>query len=130
MDFIRLALGSDRSGEKSVVTQRATAEFFGWDKAFPEFRESIRYRKDGSSYDRTGPRRDRSLWRGGTRLHICRVDEKSGYPARHTHCFRMLGNWSRKHLVQLASVAGDKFEWMENTRYVRVDRADWLALDQ
>lgn len=128
MDFIKLNLDADRSGAKCVVTQRATAEYFGWDKAFPEFHESTRYRPDGSTYDRGTLRRDKSLHRGGTRLRICRVGLKDGHPARYTHCFRMVGAWSRKHLVALAAVAGDKFEWMENTRYKRQDRADWLAL--
>ena len=128
MDFVRLALGSDRSGEKSVVVKRATAEFFGWDKAFPEWTESIRYRADGTPYTGGTLRNSRTLHHGGKRLRICRAKSKTGYPQGKTHCFRMVGTWSRKHLVKLAAVAGEKFEWMEDTRYQRVDRDVWLSL--
>lgn len=130
MDFIKLVIDSDRSGAKSVICKRETAAYFGWDKAFEEFEKSTRYRKDGTPYTQTGPRKDRTLYHGGTRLRICRVASKNGQPAKYTHYFRMLGNYSRKHLVQLAAVAGDKFEWMENTRFARVDRDVWLALDR
>ena len=128
MDFIKLNLDADKAGAKCVVTQRETAEFFGWDKAFPEFRLSTRYRRDGSTYEQPTLRRDKSLHKGGDRLRICRAPSKKGHPKGMTHCFRMTGAWSRKHLVQLAVVAGDKFEWMEDTRYRRVSRDVWLAL--
>lgn len=128
MEFIKLQLNSDRSGAQSVVTQKATAEFFGWDKAFPEWSEATRVRPDGSPYPGRSLRKVHSLYRGGDRLRICRSKTKKGTPQGMTHCFRMCGCWSRKHLVQLAEVAGDKFEWMEDTRYKRVDRDVWLSL--
>ena len=128
MNFVKLQLSSDRSGAQSVVVQKETAEYFGWDKAFPEWSEATRVRPDGTSYPGRSLRPIAGLYRGGKRLRICRAEKKTGYPQGKTHCFRLLGCWSRKHLIQLAAVAGDKFEWMEDTRYKRVDRDVWLSL--
>lgn len=128
MEFIKLNLDDGSARPTSVVVQRQTAEYFGWDKAFPEFRLSTRIRSDGSSYDTPTLRRDKSLHRGGDRLRICRAASTSGNPAGKTHCFRMVGSWSRKHLAKLAAVAGDKFEWMEAEYGARIRRDDLLAL--
>lgn len=128
MDFLKLVLDRDKSGAISVVTQKETAQYFGWDEAFEEWPYHHVWDPAGHwrmSYGRVymDPR-----YPGGNRLRICRASRKTGYPQGMTHCFRMQGGWSRKHLVKLAAVAGDKFEWMENTRYRRVDRSDWMKL--
>ena len=128
INYIKLVLDRNRSGAISCVTQRETAEYFGWDTAFEEWPLGTRWNPAG--YWQADFRRVHHdpRWPGGSRLSICRSKSKHSSPQGTRHCFRMQGGWSRKHLVQLASVAGEKFEWMENTRYARVSRDVWMTL--
>ena len=128
MDYLKLVLDRDKSGAISVVTQKETAEYFGWDKAFEEWPVGAQWHRDGYWTPNFRTTNHDRRWPGGSRLRICRASSKDGYPQGKTHSFRLQGGWSRKHLVQLAAVAGEKFEWMENTRYGKQSRADWLAL--
>lgn len=128
MEFLKLVLGENRSGQASVVTQKETAEFFGWDKEFPEWKRRLKSADEYGGWLPFEPLRPDWRFRGGHRLRICRSKKKHGHPRGRTHSFRMQGCWSRRHLVELAYVAGDKFEWMENKQYKRVDRAVWHSL--
>ena len=127
-EFTHLILQYMKGAEASVVVQKATAEYFGWSEAFPHFRDprpdtsDVGHRRFRLSIS-NDPRKP-----GGHRLRICRSKSKSGMPAGMTHCFRMRGPWSRKHLVALAEVAGDKFEWMESQYGERISRSDWEYL--
>ena len=127
-NFVKLVLGENKAGTISVTTQDATASYFGWDKAFPDWNERFR---DGYPGGKRAKLAGRHTWAdapGGDRLRICRDTQTTGYPAGKTHCFRMKGPWSRKHLVMLAEVAGDKFEWMEGQFGARIRREEWMAL--
>ena len=128
MEFKKLVVARYRSGAVSVVTQRETAEYFGWDKAFEEWPRGTQWNPGGFWEPDFRQVNHDPRWPGGSRLRICRGGKKTGYPQGTTHSFRMQGGWSRKHLVLLAAAAGEKFEWMENTRYMKEDRADWMAL--
>ena len=128
MQFVKLILQETKAGTVSVTVQDATAAHFGWDKAFPEW--SARY-EDGYTGGRVTKQAGRHHWAyapGGDRLRICRDKKTTGYPAGKTHCFRMKGPWSRKHLVMLAEVADEKFEWMEGQFGQRICREDWISL--
>lgn len=126
--FVKLVVGENRAGQASVVTQTETAAFFGWDKEFPEWKRRMKSPDEYGGWLPFEPLTADWRFRGGHRLRICRSKRKTGYPQGLTHCFRMQGCWSRKHLVELAYVAGDKFEWMENKSRRRVDRDVWLSL--
>ena len=125
--YLKLLL-EDRQGRPvSVVTQKATAEYFGWDTAFPGFDEPGRVNRQGQPVS-VQPR----LWSdprmpGGSRRRICRTDSRAGYPAGMTHSFRMFGAFGNRHLKMLAEVAGEKFEWMETKQLKRRNRGSWLA---
>lgn len=128
-NFLKLDLGGPKGNRGSVVVMKATAEFFGWDKAFPRFEpmELI----PGSGYRATAWGRNRENTPGaigGKRLRICRSKSKSGQPAGKTHRFRIVGNVSNAQLVELAAVAGDKFEWMTKKNGERIDREEWLRV--
>ena len=128
MEFLKLVVSGQNKNQISVVTQRETAEFFGWDKAFPEWR---RRTKDADSYGGSVPFQELQpdkKFSGGKRLYICRDKSTKGHPQGKTHCFRMHGSFSRKHLVALAQAAGDKFEWMEGQYGKRVRRSEWESL--
>lgn len=126
--FAHLMLEETENSRISVVTQVATAELFGWDTAFPRWKPVTHTRPDGTEFFYMHPRVIRNpAVKGGKRLRICRDPKKSGYPAGKTHCFRMKGAWSNRHLVMLAEVAGEKFEWMEGRHGERIDRDVWLA---
>ena len=126
--FIKLLVEDRPSGAVSVITQKETAEFFGWDKAFPEWKPRTQLGLDGRPMKYAWSTSASRHFRGGDRLRICRVPSTSGHPAGYTHSFRMMGGWSRKHLVALAHVAGDRFEWMEGTYGQRVKRDVWQSL--
>ena len=128
INYVRLILQETKGGPVTVTTQDATAEYFGWDKAFPGWSERF---EDGYPYGRVAKqagRGDGTRSPGGARLRICRDKCTTGYPGGKTHCFRMKGPWSRKHLVMLADIAGEKFEWMEGQFGRRIRRAEWMAL--
>ena len=128
IEFVHLILQYMNKADASVVVQKPTADYFGWTDAFPHYLDP----RPGT--DDVGKRRFRvSLSNdprkpGGQRLYICRNKSKMGFPAGETHCFRMRGPWSRKHLVMLAEAAGDKFEWMEGQYGARISRSDWESL--
>ena len=128
MEFRKLIVGRNRSGCISVVTQLETAEYFGWDREFQEWNERSKSDGWGQPVRKFAGYNDGYGFPGGSRLRICRSAKKTGHPQGQTHCFRMQGCWSRKHLVELARVAGEKFEWMENKARKRVDRDVWLSL--
>jgi len=128
--FNRLILEETKSGAASIAVVRETAEFFGWDKAFPEWSERWKDDYPGGRRRHTFGSPNPYWVQGGKRLRICRSKRKTGYPQGKTHCFRLIGAWSNRHLVQLAVVAGDKFEWMERPNGERIDRDEWLSLAQ
>ena len=127
MKFLKLVIDRTASGAKTVVVQKETAEYFGWDKAFEEWTPQTRLRPDGTRVKYAGAFRRHPYFLGGDRLRICRDASTGGNPAGKTHCFRMQGDWSKRHLVQLAVVAGDKFEWMEGPRGQRIRREVWQS---
>ena len=127
MEFLKLVIDRSASGAKTVVVQKETAEYFGWDKAFEEWTPQTQLKPDGTRRKYVGAFRRHPYFPGGDRLRICRVASTGGNPAGQTHCFRMQGDWSRKHLVALAAAAGDKFEWMEGLHGQRIRRDEWQA---
>lgn len=127
MDFVKLVVADHGKNQASVVTQRETAEYFGWDTAFPEWKIRWRAVADGGSGKIFPGKKNLYGFPGGKRLRICRSKSKKGNSQGSTHCFRMQGTWSKRDLVRLASVAGEKFEWMESTNYSRVSRDVWHA---
>lgn len=127
-EFVKLILQETKGGTVSVTTQDATAEHFGWDKAFPEWNERFQDGYPGGKRAKLAGAGGGPGAHGGDRLRICRGKSTSGYPGGLTHCFRMKGPWSRKHLVMLAEIAGDKFEWMEGQYGARIRRDVWMSL--
>lgn len=128
MEFSRLVIEEARTGPVSCTVQTATAEFFGWEQAFPGWLERFQADYPPGRVRNQPSMKNPLKAKGGKRLYICRDKSTTGHPGGKTHCFRMKGAWSRKHLVQLAVVAGEKFEWMESAYGERVKRDDWLAL--
>ena len=118
----------DRPGSPvSVVVQKSTAQHFGWDIAFPGFDERGRVGPSGEPVALIGRLSHDERRPGGKRLRICRGKSRHGNPAGLTHCFRMRGAFAKRHLLQLAEVAGERFEWMENRSGKRIYREDWLT---
>jgi len=126
--FLKLDLGGGYGKRCSLSVMRETAEFFGWDEAFPLFLPLAADQGQGSYQLHWGKNYERFPGRlGGQRLRICRVKRKQGHPAGMTHCFRIQGNVTNRMLQRMAVIAGDKFEWMEKKNGARVDREDWLS---
>ena len=127
-DFYVMLLSDEPRKRVSLITQRETAELFGWDKAFPEWTPVTHTRPDGSTYSYMHMGCGQTAaWKGGHRLRICRSKKKTGSPGGMTQCFRLKGPWNNRHLVAMAASAGEKFEWMEAKYGQRVDRDEWLA---
>ena len=128
-NFMKLDLGGPKGARGSIAVLRTTAEYYGWDKAFPEFQplELI----DGSGYRAQlwGNNRQNSPGaQGGKGLRICRSESKDGWPAGKTNRFRIVGNVTNAQLVDLAAVAGEKFEWMTKKNGEKISREDWLRV--
>ncbi len=128
-NFLKLDLGGPEGARGSIAVLKETAEFFGWDKAFPEFHE----RRAAAGAGNVGMLWGKNLEKypgskGGKRLRICRAKSKNGWPAGMTHCFRIVGNVTNAQLVDLAAVAGEKFEWMSKKNGEKISREDWLRV--
>ena len=126
--FSNLVVRRTNAGDAvSIRVVKETADYFGWSEVFEDFTKS-RKAFMGDRYNAFCPSLGKGARQGGRRHRICRDASKKGHPAGKTHCFRIVGPWSRKDLAQLAVVAGDKFEWMEGFHGERISREDWLAL--
>ena len=129
MEFSLLRLSEPGESTVHLVTQTATAEFFGWRDSFPEWKAvGILHPSGYRSISWNEVMVERGKRRGGKRLRICRVKRKTGYPAKFTHCFRIRGAFNNRHLARMAKAAGDRFEWMESKWGQRVNRDVWLSL--
>jgi hypothetical protein len=126
MEFIDLVIRETSQHRIHVQVQKATAEHFGWDKAFPEWKPRTHIVDGQKRIYAHWALKTKNKRYGGKRLRICRDVSTTGYPAGKTHCFRCKGPWAQRDLRDLAEVAGDKFEWMENFAYERVRREEWL----
>ena len=127
MEFLKLLIEDRPGAAVSCVVPATTANYFGWDTAFPGFDATARTTADGRKSYGVFRRNADPRYPGGTRLRICRVASRSGMPAGQTHTFRMQGSFANRHLKTLAEVAGEKFEWMETKQLRRKSRADWLS---
>ena len=128
MDFVCLVLRENSSGSVKLITQKATAEYFGWDTAFPEWTPQIRVSGDGGrSVSFQSVRVGSNHRTGGKRLVICRDKSTGGSPRGKTHCFRIKGKFSDGDLRRMAVAAGDRFEWMETRFHERRRRSVWLG---
>ena len=126
MEFSERIIRREANGNAiGIRCQTSTMDYFGWSEAFDTFIKSY---KDFYKTDSISPKEvfGRQPHRGGRRHFICRDRSRVGFPVGKTHCFRIVGPWLRKDLVQLAVVAGDKFEWMEGFYGERISREDWL----
>ncbi len=72
LNFVKLVVGETRAGQASVVTQAETAEFFGWDKEFPEWKRRMKNAEEYGGWLPFYPWRSQKYYRGGHRLRICR----------------------------------------------------------
>lgn len=129
--YLKLDLGGPLKARGSLNVKRETAEYFGWDKAFPEFHERRERDEQGNMpmAFRSWQQKDPG-GQGGKRLRICRAKSKNGWPAGMTNCFRIQGNVTNAMLHQMAEVAGEKFEWMEKKNGKKVSREDWLRNEE
>ena len=126
--YLKLDLGGPINARGSLCVLKTTAEYFGWDKAFPEFHVRTPRDEHGNMKVpiRSWKQKDPG-GQGGKRLRICRSKRKQGNPAGMTNCFRIQGNVTNAMLHQMAAVAGEKFEWMEKKNGKRIDRDIWLG---
>lgn len=125
--FENLVVRRTNAGDAvSLRVVKETADYFGWTEAFEDFTKS-RKAFMGDRYNAYHPRIAKGASMGGRRHRICRDPSKKGMPAGKTNCFRIVGPWLRRDLVQLAVVAGEKFEWMEGFYGERISREDWLS---
>ena len=127
MEFVKLTVEDYGHRTVNVVCVKETAEYFGWDKAFPEWRPRTHIGPSGGELIYLNRRQNEWCWPGGVKHRICRHVSKHSYPKQATNVFRMQGAYSAKHLKALAVAAGNKFEWMSTRKGERVSRAVWQS---
>ena len=126
--FTRRVLEVRGDRQVCLICKASIAERFGWDTSFPEWSPPFQVLPDGSRrYTVTPHGVGQRRYRGGDAIYISSAETKSGHPTGKTYRYRLIGSWCKRHQVQLAEVAGEKFEWMENRKGLRVSRADWLG---
>lgn len=110
-----------------ISTLRATADHFGWSSA-----ERYQY-KPRPSQGYPGPPRVKrfprsNMWViGGTRIRICRVPFKGGFPKGFTHSLRVSEHVTNFDLAELAYLTQGDWYWMSDRVGRRIDRNEWLA---
>lgn len=126
--FTRRVLEVRGRDKVCLICKTSIAERFGWDKAFEEWSPPIHTRPDGSRFFyATGHATGQTRYRGGHPFYISTDPSTTGQPVGKTYRFRIIGPWAKRHQVQLAEVAGEKFRWMEDRQGQRVSREKWLA---
>ena len=126
--FTRRVLEVKGKNKICLICKTSIAELFGWDTAFPEWSPPIHIRPDGSQFFYVSRKlMGENPYRGGHGIYISRAPSKTGHPGGKTHRFRLIGPWAKRHQVQLAEIAGEKFQWMEDRQGRRVSREKWLA---
>jgi hypothetical protein len=97
---------------------RATAEYFGWDKAFdPSRSEVLLPPKPGGLYRVCVTRRTGAV--GGRRLQISRTATKSNKAGTRVNVFRISKSARHKDLLAVARATQGEWRWMTNLKGAR-----------
>ena len=128
-DFSCLAVRRiSRNNWVKLMVLRKTAEFYGWDRVFPDFIEAQQFERPGflvNPYLKANYRGYR-----GHRLRICRhATSRQGNPARLTNAFRVSLNATVNDLYAIAQAVSIDYGWMENKNGYRRPKAEWDAID-
>ena len=128
MEFVKLTLRTDSKGYGIwIAVQKPTAELFGWTEAFPTWSPG-RYDWETGKQTRYLIRKGSRPSAGGHRLRICRSEDKGGWIAGMTHCFRISKQVSEFDLAELAWLTKGDWGWMETRYHERRSRDQWRAL--
>ena len=128
MEFVKLTLRTDSKGYGIwIAVQKATAEHFGWTEVYPTWSPG---RFDPETGKKTAyiTKKSKSASQGGHRLRICRSEDKGGWIAGMTHCFRISKQVSEFDLAELAWLTKGDWGWMETRYHERRSRDQWRAL--
>jgi hypothetical protein len=125
-EFVSLVVRTKADGDPIVLKAlRPTAEFYGWTEAFEPYRprpvQGNRYTL--IPHGRPGP------WSphfGGRRLSICRSKSKHSRPRGLINVFRISTDGSNRDLAAIAAATKVEWHWMQDTKWRRIDREQWL----
>ncbi len=123
-DFTQLVVRR-RPGGRYVWLKclKATAAFYGWDKAFPTVLEA----KSDDSPDGYIPSPSRKGWNsgGGVEHRISRSPSTTGWPAGKTNSFRLSRDANFKDLAEVAKATEGDWEWITCRHGGRRKREDF-----
>ena len=107
---------------------RATADFYGWSRVFPDFIDAKQVDSPGvliNPYLRKNYRGYR-----GKPLRICRhKTRRQGHPAGLTNTFRVSLTASSLDMYAIAQAVDIDYGWMENKNGYRRSRNEWESFD-
>ena len=122
-DFVKLGLRV-RKGNRYVWMNclKATAELYGWDKAFPTLLE-LKTATTGSPFFYDMGRRG---WKtgGGQVVTICRNPSTHSFPRGQTNAFRVSRGASQRDIRLIAQATQIDWHWMQTAKTGRRPR-DW-----
>lgn len=106
---------------------KATADFYGWSKVFPDWNRA-RAEANDSRIRRAAHGIDVRRYRG-IRHFICRdLNTTQGFPAGLTNCFRTTTNTTARDLVAIAQATQIDYGWMTAKYGERRKKACWDAI--
>ena len=123
-DFVRLGLRV-RKGNRYVWMNclKATAELYGWDKAFPTLLE-LKTATTGSPFFYDMGRRGWTSG-GGQVVTICRNPSTHSFPRGQTNCFRVSKGASQRDIKLIAQATQIDWHWMSTEKTGRRPRSWW-----
>lgn len=126
-EYVCLVLRTKHDGDQiTLKVLRATADFYGWTEAFPEWQPRVH----PTATHRYIQVRGRGPWRphiGGKRLTISRAATRMSKVPGMTNVFRISTDAANQDLRRLAMATKVEWGWMNNMRMRRVPREVWLA---
>ena len=126
LPYVTLKLGQTKSGKaKTLHSLRATADYYGWTEAFPEWIGEESFTEGGRTYLQCPSRRGHPQNSSGRRLFICRSRSRVGQPRGFTNAFKVSSNTGLFELAELAHFTKINWYWMSDMTYGRVSREDW-----
>ena len=116
--------------DKYLIALRATAEFYGWMEAFPEYTLPPRFQEGGYVYVQCPRRNAPYHMQAGMRLRICRSESTAGTPKGLTNQFKVSRNCRLLDIAEVAHFSKGDWHWMTGPYGERIGRDHWERIHQ
>ena len=116
--------------DKYLIALRATAEYYGWMEAFPEYTLPPLFEEGGRTYVQFPRRNAPYHMQAGMRLRICRSESTAGTPKGLTNQFKVSRNCRLLDIAEVAHFSKGDWHWMTGPYGERIRRDHWARIHE